>query len=84
MDWSYLLARTFYNILRQEAKGTPQKYYVEAIQKFKSTRNLHETTFVHDLHKNENTQDISPSSNEDYEFQDCQEKSLSRFRTTYE
>ena len=32
---------------------------------------MHETNFVHDLH--ENTQDNSPSSNGDDEFQDCQE-----------
>ena len=60
-----------YKLLSKEAKDTLQKYNVEAIQKFKSTRNLHETSFVPDLH--ENTQDNSTPSNEDDEFQDCQE-----------
>ena len=60
-----------YKLLSQEAKDALQKYNVEAIQKFKSSRNLHETNFVDDLH--ENTQDISPSSKEDDEFQECQE-----------
>ena len=57
-------------LLSQEAKDALQKYNVEAIQKFKSSRNLHETNFVHDLH--EDTQDNSPSFNEDDEFQECQ------------
>ena len=48
-----------YKLLIQEVKGALQKYNVEAIQKFQSTRNLHETNFVHDLH--ENTQDNSTS-----------------------
>ena len=60
-----------YKLLSQEAKDALQKYNVEAIHKCKSSRNLHETNFVHDLH--DNTQDKSPSSNEDDEFQDCQE-----------
>ena len=60
-----------YKLLSQEAKDAPQKYNLEAIQKFKSSRNLHETNFVHDLH--ENTQNILPSSNEHDEFQECQE-----------
>ena len=71
MAWSSLLDRNIYKLLSQEAKDGLQKYNVEAIQKFKSTRNLHETNFVHDLH--ENTQDNSASSNDDDEFQDCQE-----------
>ena len=60
-----------YKLLNQEAKDALQKYNVEAIQKFKSSRNLHETNFIHDFH--EDTQDNSPSSNEDDEFQECQE-----------
>ena len=65
--------RTYFKLLSQEAKDALQKNNVlqEAIQKFKSSRNLHDTNFVHDLH--ENTQDNSPSSNEDDEFQECQE-----------
>ena len=34
-----------YKILSQEVKDALQKYNAEAIQKFKSTRNLHETNF---------------------------------------
>ena len=60
-----------YKLLSQEAKDALQEYNVEAIQKFKSSRNLHETNFVHDLHKD--TQDNSSSSNEDDESQECQE-----------
>ena len=44
---------------------------MEAILKFKSTRNLHEANFEPDLH--ENTQDNSIPKNEDAEFQYCQE-----------
>ena len=60
-----------YKLFSQEAKDALQKYNVEAIQEFKSSRNFHQTNFVHDLH--EKMQDNSPSSNEDDEFQDCQE-----------
>ena len=60
-----------YKLLSQEAKDALQKYNVEAIQKFKSSRNLHETNFVHDLH--EDMQSNSTSSNEDDEFQEWQE-----------
>ena len=34
-----------YKLLSQEVKDALQKYNVEAIQKFKSTRNLHENNF---------------------------------------
>ena len=44
---------------------------MEAIQKIKCLRNLNETNFVHDFH--EDIQSNSPSSNEDDEFQECQE-----------
>ena len=60
-----------YKLLSQEVKAVLQKYNVVAIQKLKSTRNLHETNFVHDLH--ENTQDNSTSPIEDDQSQDCQE-----------
>ena len=66
MDWSYPLARTYIQILSQEAIDALQKYNVEAIQKFLFTRNLHQTNFIHDLY--EKTQDNSTSSNEDDEF----------------
>ena len=65
------LPEHIYKILSQEAKDALQKYNVEAIQKYKSSRNLHETNFIHDVH--EHTQDNSPSSNEDDEFQECQD-----------
>ena len=57
--------------MSQEAKDALQKYNIETIQKFKSSRNLLETHFVHGLQ--EKAQDNFPSSNEDDEFQDCQE-----------
>ena len=65
----YLLGH-IYKLLSQEVKDALQKYNVEAIQKFKSSRNLLETIFIHDVH--EDTYN-SPSSNEDDEFQECQE-----------
>ena len=65
------LPEHIYKCLSQEAKDALQEYYVEAIQKFKSSRKLHETTSIHDVHEDTNTN--SPSSNEDDEFQECQE-----------
>ena len=59
-----------YKLLSQEAKVALQKYNVIAIQKLKSSRNLHETNFITDVH--EDIQDNSPSSNEADEFQACQ------------
>ena len=60
-----------YKLLSQEVKDALQKYNAEAIQKFKSTRNLHEINFLHDLH--ENTQDNSTTSNQDDQSPDYQE-----------
>ena len=60
-----------YKLLRQEVKDALQKYNAEAIDKFTSTRNLHEINFLHDLH--ENTQDNSTLSNEDDQSPHCQE-----------
>ena len=54
-----------------EAKDRLQKYNVEAIQKFNSSRNLHETNLIHDVY--EHTQDNFPSSIEEEEFQENQE-----------
>ena len=65
------LPEHIYMLLSHEAKDALQKYNVEAIQRFKPSRNLHETNFIHDVH--EDTQDNSPSSNEDDEFQECQD-----------
>ena len=60
-----------YKHLNREANNSLQKCNADAIQKFKSTRNLHKSNFIHDLH--EDTQDNSPSSNEDDEFQECRQ-----------
>ena len=61
-----------YQLLSQEVKDALQKYNTEAIQKFKSTRNLHQIIkFLHDLH--ENTQDNSTTSNQDDQSPDYQE-----------
>ena len=68
---SIYLTSHIYKLLSQEVRDALQKYNAEAIQKFKSTRNLHEIYFLHDLH--ENTQDNSTSSNEDDQSPDCQE-----------
>ena len=46
------------NLLSQEAKDALQKYNVEAIQKFKASRNLNETQFTHTI--SEHAQDASP------------------------
>ena len=60
-----------YKLLSQEVKDALQKYNAEAIQKFKSTRNLHEINFLHYLH--ENTQDNSTTSNQDDQSPDYQQ-----------
>ena len=60
-----------YKLLSEEAKDALQKYNVEAIQKVKASRNLHETILIHDVY--EHTQDNFPSSIEEEEFQECQE-----------
>ena len=56
-----------YKLLSQEVIDALQKYNAEAIQKCKSTRNLHEMNFLHNLH--ENTQDNSTTSNQDDQSQ---------------
>ena len=60
-----------YNLLSQEAKAALQKYNVEAIQKFKASRNLNETQFIHTM--SQHTQDESPPIIDEEEFQECQE-----------
>ena len=60
-----------YKLLSPEAKDALQKYNVEAIQKFKASRNLHETNLIHDVY--EHTKDNFPSSIEEEEFHECQE-----------
>ena len=66
----YLPAHIF-KLLSQDVKDALQNYNAEAIQKFKSTRNMHEINFLHDLH--ENTQDNSTTSNKDDQSPDYQE-----------
>ena len=71
-----------YKRLSQESKDAFQKYNAEAIQKFKSTRNMHEINFLHDLH--ENTQDNSTTSNKDDQSPDHQESHPDQdLETTY-
>ena len=65
------LPRRIYKLLSQEAKDALHKYNVEAIQKFKASRNLYETHLIHDVY--EHAQDNFPSSIEEDEFQECQE-----------
>ena len=60
-----------YNLLNQEAKESLQKYNVEAIQKFKASRNLSETQFIPTM--SQHTQDESPPIIDGEEFQECQE-----------
>ena len=60
-----------YKLLSHEVKDAPQNYNAGAIQKFKSTRNLHEINFLHDLH--ENTQDNSTTFNQDDQSSDYQQ-----------
>ena len=60
-----------YNLLSQETKDDLQKYNVEAIQKFKASRNLHETQLIHTM--SQHTQDESPPIIDEEEFPECQE-----------
>ena len=60
-----------YKLLSQEAKYALQKYNVEAIQKFKASRNLNETELMHNVY--EHTQEELPTSIDEQEFQECQQ-----------
>ena len=60
-----------YKLLSQEAKDALQKYNVEAIQKFKASRNLNETQLIHTI--SEHAQDELPPIIGEEEFQECQE-----------
>ena len=71
MDWSYILARTYIQLFEPRGKKYFTKYNVEATQKFKASRNLHETNLIHDIYEHE--QDNFPLSIEEVEFQECQE-----------
>ena len=58
------LPRHIYKLLNQGAKDALQKNNVDAIQKFKASRNLHETNLIHDVY--EHAQDtFSPSFEEE-------------------
>ena len=60
-----------YKLLSQEAKDALQKYNVEAIQKFKASRNLNETDLMHNVY--EHTQEELPPSTDEEEFQECEQ-----------
>ena len=60
-----------YKLLSQEAKDALQKYNIEAIQKFKTSRNLKETDLIHDVY--EHAQEKLPPSIDEEEFQECQQ-----------
>ena len=60
-----------YKLLSQEAKDALQKYNVEAIQKFKASRNLNETELMHNVY--EHAQEELPPSIDEEEFQECQQ-----------
>ena len=66
----YLLEH-IYKLLSQEAKDALQKYNVEAIQKFKASRNLNETELIHNVY--EHAQEELPPSIDEEEFQECQQ-----------
>ena len=57
--------------MSQEAKDALQKYNVEAIQKFKASRNLNETEVMHNVY--EHAQDEFPTPIDEEEFQECQQ-----------
>ena len=59
-----------YILLSQEAKDPLQKYNVEAIQKFKASRNLNETELIHNVY--EHAQEELPPTIDEEEFQECQ------------
>ena len=60
-----------YKLLCQEAKDALQKYNVEAIQKFKASRNLNETELMHNVY--EHAQEELSTSIDEEEFQECQQ-----------
>ena len=60
-----------YKLLSEEAEDALQKYNVEAIQKFKASRNLNETELMHNVH--EHAQEELPPSIDEEEFQECQQ-----------
>ena len=71
MDWSYLLARTYLQTFESRGQNCFTKIQCGSYSKVQVVEKFAETNFVNDLH--EDTQRNSPSSNEDDEFQECQE-----------
>ena len=57
--------------MSQETKDALQKYNVEAIKKFKASRNLNETEIMHNVY--EHAQEELPPSIDEEEFQECQQ-----------
>ena len=57
--------------MSQEAKDALQKYNVEAIQKFKASRNLNVTELRHNVY--EHAKEELPPSIDEEEFQECQQ-----------
>ena len=53
-----------YKTFEQEAKDALQKYNVEAIQKFKASRNVNETELIHDVYEHAQYE-LPPSSEEE-------------------
>ena len=60
-----------YKLSSQEEKDDLQKYNVEAIQKFKASRNLNETELMHNVYKH--AQEELPTSIDEEGFQGCQQ-----------
>ena len=60
-----------YKLVSQEAKDTLQKYNVEAIQKYKASRNLNETELIHNVYQH--AQKEFPPTIDEEEFQECQQ-----------
>ena len=68
----FYISAHIYKRLSQEVKDALPKYNTQKqFKSFKSTRNLHEINFLHDLHVN--TQDNSTTSNQDDQSRDYQE-----------
>ena len=57
--------------MSQETKDALQKYNVEAIKKFKASRNLNETEIMHNVY--EHAKEELPPSIDEEEFQECQQ-----------
>ena len=71
MDWSYIFTCTYIQTYEPGGKDALQKYNVEAIQKFKASRNLNETELMHNVY--EHTQEELPPSIDEEEFQECKQ-----------